>query len=387
VQSTGNIVIAGQAEHDVNATGVFAADLDIFVVRFDADGDLDLGFGTNGITRINLNDGIEGTNAQGDPPLVGADSQWGLALADGDKLIVHGTQRALGNLGNGDPRTDADFALLRLTDDGDLDATFNATGAQPGVVTLDLEGANDTHAGASARSATVLGDDSVVAFGYVNSDVLGQMTQQPVIYKVDADGAFDATFAAGGEPDAWDAPGVWHGLAVTPPLRAEAYGGALQGTSFVTMGYGPTPDAAGMGTDWVSFRYTADGVLDASYGDGGKAYVDASGHGDNGRFVMILPDDRVLGAGVGRSAPTEPLGEEETPERDAMVAILTANGAPDESFAPDGLQLYDLGGDADHFWSGAVSPDGTRAAVVGIAGADPEGSDDDAALLLLRLPD
>jgi hypothetical protein len=102
---------------------------------------------------------------------------------------------------------------------------------------------------------------------------------------------------------------------------------------------------------------------------------------------MILPDDRVLAVGAGRAAPEEPLAEGEQPEADAMVAILSEDGAPDLDFGPGGFQLYDLGGTADHFWSATLSPDGNRVAIVGIAGADPTGSDDDAALLLLRLPD
>jgi uncharacterized delta-60 repeat protein len=279
-----------------------------------------------------------------------------------------------------------DFALIRLTAAGVLDTTFNPTGTPAGIVTLDLVDANGVHAGASARSATVLGDDKVVAFGYLTSEVLGENTQQPLLYKVDAAGAFDNTFAAGAGLDQVNAPGVWHGLAVEPPLRAEAYGGAIQGTSLVTMGYGPTP-GTGTGTDWVSFRYTATGEFDTTYGDGGRAYIDAGGYGDNGRFVMVLPDDRVLGVGVGRAAPEEAPPEGEQPEADAMVAILTEEGAPDTDFAEGGFKLYDVGGNADHFWSAALSPDGTRVAVVGIAGADPTGSDDDAALLLLRLPD
>jgi uncharacterized delta-60 repeat protein len=228
---------------------------------------------------------------------------------------------------------------------------------------------------------TVLADDSVVATGYLTSEVLGQLTQQPVIYKVTAAGEFDATFAIA---DDWLAPGVWHGFAVAPPLRAEAYGAALQGDKLVTIGYGSTA-GTGTGSDWVSFRYSADGVLDTSYGDSGVAYIDAGGYGDNGRFVLVLPDQRVLSVGRGRAMPAAPLPAGE-PEADAMVAILTENGQPDESFAPGGFELHDLGGDGDHFWAAAVAPGGTQVAIVGVAGAEQNGvHDDDAALHFVRL--
>jgi hypothetical protein len=180
---------------------------------------------------------------------------------------------------------------------------------------------------------------------------------------------------------------VWHDFAVPAPLRAECYGAAVQGDHLVTMGYGPTPDSTGTGTDWVSFRFTLDGERDTTYGtDGaGATYLDPGKYGDNGRFVLVLPDDRVLGTGGGRAAPDAPLPMGESPETDGMVAILTEDGAPDTTFAPNGYRLYDMGGTADFFWAASVSPDHDQVAVVGIAGAETAANDDDGALLLLPL--
>lgn len=370
VQSDGKIVIAGGAEHDATAAGLLAADTDVFVVRFNTDGSLDDTFGEEGVVRLDLSTAAEGTNAAGEPALLAADSVWTIASAADDTIVLHGTQRASGFQADGTtPRVDADWALLRLTRDGELDTRFGADGK----VTLDI-----AEAGASARTITVLTDNSVVAAGYLSSTALGVQTQQPVIYKVTATGEFDPTFAT---TDAWTAPGVWHDLAVAPPLRAEAYGAALQGDKLVTMGYGPTP-GTGTGSDWVSFRYTADGDLDTTYGadadgDGspdGVTYVDAGGFGDNGRFVMALPDGRVLGIGGGR--PT-------ADDTDGMVVVLNEDGTPDTSFAPGGFQLYDVGGANDFFWAGALAPNRKRVAVVGIAGATTSANDTDSALLLL----
>ena len=237
----------------------------------------------------------------------------------------------------------------------------------------------------SARAVTVLEDDSIVATGYLTSNLLsggGASTvqdQQPVIYKVKANGDFDASFAT---EDVWDADGVWHDYAVGDSRRAEAYGAALQSDGkLVTIGYGTSPVATNVGTDWVSFRYTADGNLDATYGDNGAAYIDAGHYGDNGRFVLALPDDRILAVGVGRPNATPPAGQEQ-PEADAMVAILTADGHPDTSFAEGGFKLFDMGGTADHFWAAAVSPDKAYVTVVGIAGAETAGVNDDDSVLL-----
>jgi len=371
VQSTGNVVIAGAVEHDPKAPGLLSADTDIVLLRFTIDGVLDPTFGTGGVARIDLNTGVEGTNNNGDPALVGGDSQWALALGPDDRLIVHGTQRAEGfqAADAAAPRIDTDWALLRLTADGALDTTFSGDGK----VTLDIGEAN-----ASSRGITLLPDGSVVAVGYTTSTALGVSSQQPVLYKVDVNGEFDATFATA---DAIATPGVWHDFATdpaTPALGAEAYGAALQGDKFVTLGYGPTP-GAGTATDWISLRFTATGERDLTYGQAdGRTFLDPGGFGDNGRFVMVLPDERILGVGVGRRSAAE------QPERDAMVAVLSPEGMPDESFAPGGFKLFDVGGDADHFWAGAISPrDASQVAIVGISGGRTTGVNDDGGVLLL----
>jgi uncharacterized delta-60 repeat protein len=373
VQSNGKIVIAGAAEHDPSAEGLAANDTDIVLVRFEADGTLDTSFGDEGQVVIDLNSGVEGVDGSGVAAWVAGDSQWGLALSEDDGLVVHGAARAEGMQDDGTtPREDADWVLLRLTADGEFDRSFG----DEGKVTLDIG-----QAGASARGITVLEDGSIVASGYLNSSVLGEESQQPVLYKVTADGEFDRSFAT---DDAWEADGVWHDYAVMPPLRAEAYGVALQGDKFVTIGYGPTPDG-GTTTDWVLFRFTASGERDTSWGTEGTTYIDAQGYGDNGRFALALPDNRIVGCGGGRPKPAVEPEMGMQPPADAMVAILTEDGVPDESFGKGGFQTFDLGGN-DFFWAGALAPDASQVAIAGIAGGATMGvDDDDSALLLLPL--
>ncbi len=374
LQSTGKIVIAGAAEHDPDAVGLLAHDTDIVLVRFNDDGSIDTTFGEDGVVTLDLNDGVEGLNAANEPTLLAGDGQWSLSLAADDTLVVHGTQRGEGMQVDGTtPRNDSDFALVRLTSEGVLDTTFSTDGK----VTLDLQNALSVSSNASARVANVLADGSIVAAGYTTSDVLGVSTQQPVLYKVDTDGDFDASFAT---LDAWGATGVWHDTAVEPPLSAEAYAAALQSDgSLITMGYGPTNNAtypSGTGSDWISFRFSAIGQLDDSYGTDGATYIDAGGFGDNGRFVMVLPDDRVLGAGIGRAA-----GPVET-EADGMLAMLSPDGIADEDFGPGGVRLYDVGGPADQLAAGALAPNGTHVVIVGVAGGETVGVNDDDSVVL-----
>jgi uncharacterized delta-60 repeat protein len=277
--------------------------------------------------------------------------------------------------------------------DGTLDNSFSGDG----IFSFDIDGRNN-----NARSHTVLSDGSIIGSGYVTAVVLSGITstsdqgaQQPVLYKVDSTGVFDATFAPGAAaPDQLATNGVWHGFASPETFvgsgvhnNAEAYGAAIQSDgSIVTVGYGPTY-GTGSSTDLIFLRFSGTGVQDMTWGNDfvssndGASIIDPGGWGDNGRFVMTLPGDRIMAVGRGSRVASSA-----QPERDALVAVLTEDGLPDDSFAPGGFQLYDMGGGDDQFWAAAVSPDEDRVVVVGLAGAEITGLDnDDAAIMILPL--
>jgi uncharacterized delta-60 repeat protein len=160
----------------------------------------------------------------------------------------------------------------------------------------------------------------------------------------------------------------------------EAYGAALQGTNFVTNGYGRNTTSESL--DFVSLRITSAGALDTTYGTNGVTRIDVNGFADNGRGLVVLPDDRVMLLGGGRRV---------TDNADAMVAVLTPEGQPDTTFNTGGYRLYELGGASDFMWAGSVAPDKKSVAVVGIKSAPPAtdagpAGNDDAAILILPLP-
>lgn len=368
------LVIAGTAQVDPNAEGLAAAEQDVAIVRFTMEGDLDNSFGEGGVVSLNLNTGIEGLDRSGNPAWISNETVWSLGVTLGDRLVIHGEQRTelTTVLGDGGvvERSDLDWVLVRLLADGSPDPSFS----EDGKVTLDMAGA-----GATARSATILEDGSIVGSGYLTSELLGQSTQQPVLYKVDVNGAFDDSFA---NDDFWGGAGVFHDTVVAPPLRAEAYGAAMQGSGhFVTMGYGPTT-GSGTGSDFIALRFTSDGEFDTSFGTEGKTYIDAAGQSDNGRSLVILPDESILGIGGGRTLPEGGT----TAVSDGMLVHLTPDGTPIDAFGESGLRLYDLGGTSDFFWAGAVSPDQSSVVVVGLKGAVSDvDTDTDGAVLVLPL--
>lgn len=332
VQADGKVVVAGPVEHDPAASGDAAKDTDIALARFDQAGRLDPGFGTAGVVRLDLSTGVaEGTAYRGD-------TVWGLVTVAGDKLLVVGAQVAPG-------RTDTDFAVVRLNADGTRDASFGAggvavVGAGPGV-------------SESPKTAVELKDGKVVVAGYGTVDGV----VSPILFRLTAAGALDPTFG--------DA-----GVAVRPVLAnvGEAYAVALAGNRLVTTGYGK--DTAEAKVDLIANGFTLDGAIDRSFGANGTSRIDVAGEDDRGRNLVALPDGRAVVVGSGKPSATN---------LDAMVVRLAADGTV------AGRKLYDVGGPNDAFFGVALSPDGSRVAVVGYLGREATGGDkDDSAVLWLQ---
>jgi len=340
IQSTGKIVIAGAAEG-----GNDPRDRDIMLARFDTNGTLDASFGTAGIKRLNLRDG-ELVNAT-----YVTEEHWGLTLVANDELIVTSTrQRAAG-------ATLADLSVAKLTATGDLVTTFGTQGV------FDFQIANTA---ISPRNAKVLGDGSLIVSGYFTDSSI----VRPVLFKLTGAGALDTGFGTGGVYTEQILPSV-----------TEAYGVAIQGTEFVTVGYGRDSTNVA-GTDWVSLRVKANGTRDLAFGDPGKGYarIDLAGQRDNARAMVVLPDNRLLYVGGGSPAAGNV---------DSMVVVLKSDGTLDTSFGNGGKATFDLGGPSDFFWGVALAPSGKQVAVVGHSGspsADAGTANDDAAFMLINLP-
>lgn len=356
IQSSGKIVISATVEHDVGATGTAAADRDIAIARFNADGTLDQSFGKDGIARIDLNSGIEVQGSNG-ATWSAADSQWSISVRPDDRLIIHCNQRALGEKKDGTgPRTDNDWVVLQLTKDGAVDETFGTKGK----FVLDIEEVNG-----HARGGLLLPDGSFIGSGYAKIPTLN--STQAVLYKLTPAGKLDGGFGVGG---------VF--LQTVLASITEAYAVAPQGANFVTAGYGKEKDDDSI--DMVSLRVSVAGKLDPTYGTQGAVKLDVASDADRSRTLVVLPDERVLLLGGG----TKLAGE-----IDAMVALLTPDGALDKSLGGIGYQLFDFGGPADHFWAGALSPDGKSVVIVGLKGAGTEGlgpsKNDDAVVAVIPL--
>lgn len=351
VQSDGKIVIAGPVEHDPSATGDADRDTDIAVVRFDAAGQLDRTFGTDGITRLDLSTGITLPNpTPNSPPIVRGDTVWGLTLMPGDNLLAIG-----GKLADGTGRTDIDYAVVKLTSNGTRDTTFGTNG----LVTLDIGTGVD-----NPRTAITQPDGKIVVSGHTSD--AGVITT--VLFRLLPDGQFDASFGRNG---------VVHVALLA--FIAEAYDVALQGEHLVIAGYGR--DTSTGTVDIISARFLPDGTWDRTYGNGGVAAIDVASQDDRSRILKVLPDQRVLIVGQGKQTATT---------QEGAVVLLTPDGQRETTFNGNGLALIDLGGPTDALFGLALSPDLASAVAVGWKGVNTAESsptnNDDARIVRFELP-
>lgn len=317
VQPDGRIVTAGQAK--VNGIDVILAN------RFNADGSLDTGFGTNGTVTVPVG------------AAAGMDSGAALVRQGDGKLVLVGT---------GTVSAGMHFTAVRLTSNGARDKSFgtqgiatvpigrtsiaNAVVVQPdgrivisggaifgsevryAVTRLTAKGNLDTSYGTNGITSVpvtgtawgmVLQSDGRVVLG-------GQATtgSRPyVAVRLTSSGALDPTFDGDGIRTVDVAGG---GMCV---------GIALQGDGrLVLTGAVDTASGTAVGT----IRLNADGSLDPAFGAGGISTF--AGNGVNA--LVIQPDGRIVLAGVG-----------------ATAARLLANGAMDMSFGKSGVTFATLG--------------------------------------------
>jgi uncharacterized delta-60 repeat protein len=334
VQASGKIVIAGTIEHDGADD---PRDRDLALLRFNSDGTLDASFGTNGVATLNLSEGeASGTSYV-------ADNIGGMTADDSGRILIHAAKKRDGG-------SDTDFVLVRFSADGVQDQNFGTNGQ----TSIDIRNLS-----ASPKPPVVMTNGQIMGTGYMRD---GNVVV-PVIYRTDANGQLDSSYGVNGI----------YSEAVLAAVT-EVYAAAPQGDALVTVGYGRA--SAEENLDFLSLRIKADGTRDTAYGTSGHVRVDAKGFNDNGRYMTTLPDGRLLLVGGGRTSEQAV---------DGMVAILSADGQAETSFAENGNRLFDFGGSADMLWGAAVAPAGDKAVVVGLKGAGSEGGNDDAAIVTIPL--
>ena len=242
VQSNGKIVAAGASRA--------AGDYDFAVIRLNADGSLDAGFGSGGKVLTDLGSAVDQASA--------------LAIQQDGKIVVGG---------HGDAGGSRDFAVIRLNADGSLDAGFGSGGkvlTDLGTATLDY-----------VNSIEVQPNGKIVAAGA--GDAIGDGDFALVRY--DADGSLDAGFGSGGKVLS-DLGSASHDEAQALAIRQDG--------KIVSVGYSDAVSSS----DFALVRYNVDGSLDAGFGSGGKMLSSFGPSIVSEAFaVAIQSDGKIVAAG------------------------------------------------------------------------------------------
>jgi len=306
IQPDGKILAAGVSE----AKGTY----DFALARYTSTKDLDPTFGEGGFVLTDFN--------------ASYDWAYAMALLPNGKILVAGVSDASGS---------KDFALARYNPNGSLDTSFGNGGRiieTSRSLTADI-----------IRGMTIQPDGRIIVAGVSYEDVA---TLGPngdfLVARYLPDGKNDLTFGIGGlmatdfDDSSYDEP---YSVVLQPDGRIVLGG-------YTNAGNGP---GVLFGADQLALaRYTPNGLLDPTFGRGGKVIFDGGSLDERILALAIAPDGSILAGGYVN-------GEKRS---DLMLARLRTDGllTPKWGNTGKGLSIHDLGTNSERIASLALQPDG-----------------------------
>ena len=290
IQSDGKIVVAGDS---FNASG----NNDFAVVRYNANGTLDMSFNETGKATADF-----GAHDYGRSVAVHGDG----------RIVVTGyTTKSY--------ESKKECALSCFKANGSLDTTFNGTGE----VTTNFGGDGN----AEGRSVAVQTDGKIVVVGYATAG----NTEEFALARYNADGTLDTSFGDSGQ--------VMTDVGIS---GSNATGVALQKDGkIVVVGY--AVNNSGTNYDFACVRYNTDGKVDQSFGDGGKVMTSV-GQGDGkANSVAVQSDGKIIVAGSVYFGDVTVAGSVYVGDSKFAVVRYEASGKLDMSFNAAGSVLTAVG--------------------------------------------
>ena len=314
VQADGKLVAAGVVDTTSGTESDFA------LARYNPDGTLDPSFGTGGLVTTDF--------AATDDRAVGLAVQ-----ADGKLVAAGSTDLVPGG---------SDFALARYNPNGTLDPSFGTGGR----VTTDFTGDVDV-AGALAVQA----NGRLVVAGVTNTPGVTNADFGLVRYR--SNGELDRSFGMDGKVTT-DVASI-NEKALALAVQAD---GRLVAAGYTTL---PEPES---GDDFALVRYRSNGMLDRSFGTGGRVTTDFTGSFglDRANALVMQADGKLVAAGFAIDPGTI--------LSDFALARYNPNGALDPSFGIGGKVTTDFTGGGDAARGLGVQADGklVAAGVTAVAG-------------------
>ena len=304
VQPDGKVLAAGVS----NGAGTY----DFALARYQADGSIDPSFGQGGKVTTDF--------------ATSFDWAYALVLQPDGNIVVGGVTDASGS---------RDFALARYRPDGSLDPVFG----QGGRVIAKLRPLSaDTVHGLALQP-----DGKILAGGTTFPDrVVLRPNADFILARFMPEGASDVDFGVGGavttdfDGESWDDA---RALALQPDGSVVVGGSTNAGNSSGVL----------FGADQLGLaRYTPEGMLDGTFGDGGTVTIDGGSMVEAIRALALHPDGRILAAGF---VDGEHRG-------DMLLARFTPSGGLDPTFGTGGLTVSDFGSRSERLEGVALQPDG-----------------------------
>jgi uncharacterized delta-60 repeat protein len=293
IQQDGKILVTGYMTN--------GKDNDLMVIRYEKDGTLDVGFGTNGAY---IYDGGYGN-----------DGGYAIAVQSDNEILV------AGDTSNG---SDSDVIVLRLDTDGNLDPNFGSDG----IYTYDSGNGSD-----SAVDLLVQSDGRIVVCGSSSNG----MDNNILVVRLNANGTPDITFGT-------------NGLTVYDVGNSHDFGSRLtvqnDGKILVT-----GSSYNGSDHDIIVARFNVNGTLDTTFGTGGIVLYDGGDY-DRGYGIDTSSNGDILVTGL----QTKP--DPNITDYDIPVICFDSNGVLDTSFGNNGIVLFD-GGNREECYSLVVQNDDT----------------------------
>lgn len=205
--------------------------------------------------------------------------------------------------------TGRNFALVRYKSDGTRDNAFGVSGN--GIVENAFSAYNDE------GNTGLLQAGKIIVAGWADLGTGGN--PDFALTRHNANGTLDTSFGVNGRTTT----SITAGFDVINALAFQSDG------KIIAVGQSN-------GTDFAVARYSANGILDTTFGIGGYFTVDFGFGADNAQALAILPDDRILVVGQAR-----------TPSGYALAMVrFGSNGLPDGTFGTGGKRILPGSGDS-----------------------------------------
>jgi uncharacterized delta-60 repeat protein len=309
IQPDGRIVVATSIERSTYG--------EVLILRYNEDGAPDLSFGAAGAITQKIGRAY--------------DRARDLAIQGDGKIVVSGGCARYGS-------DDSDAFVTRINADGTVDDSFGSNGV---VFFNTMDHWPSDWSSDAGTNIAIQGDGKIILAGYSIGAPGGYLT---FLVRYGANGTLDESFGLGGVI-------VRHKCSSFYPTgdpRVERWAVTIQPDGKILFG---NSHSDGRNEDFLLERYTSDGTLDSTFGEGGAVIYDSKIRPafPIGEVLAVQPDGKIVIAGSTTNGTN----------LDALVIRYNVDGTLDSAFGEGGFVRYNGPHNLDDVGLGlALQPDG-----------------------------